>query len=132
MKIESHLENLKESVREIERIIQSDLTGNQRSLGFHASAAAVDMMEIILHQENLIDWGFIVKHEWFNSPNKIREKFPFDFPRKKEMIFLASRIEGVRNNFCYGKRQEEILLESLVSDFNKLKEIFMEVTRHEL
>ncbi len=76
MRIESHLDNLKESIREIHAAVKEGLVPNQRSLGFHTSAAAVDMLEIILHQQNLIDPGFVIKHEWFNSPRKVAEKFP--------------------------------------------------------
>jgi hypothetical protein len=132
MKIESHLENLKESIREIEESISKGLISKQRTLGFHASAGAADVIEIILHKNNLIDSGFIVKHEWFNSKRKIEEKLNFEFPRKKEILDLVVKIEYVRNSLCYGKRQEEEKLEELVSDFNKLKEFFMEVTGYGL
>lgn len=132
MKIESHLENLKESTKEIEEAITKGLSKKQRTLGFHTSAAAIDMLEIILHKNNLIDPGFIIKHEWFNSKRKIEEKFHFDFSDKKEIIKLITNIENVRNNLCYGKRQEEETLEKLVKDFNKLKNIFKEITKYEL
>ena len=42
MKIESHLENLKESLREIEEAITKGLLQKQRTLGFHASAGAIN------------------------------------------------------------------------------------------
>ncbi|MFA7707707.1 MAG: hypothetical protein WCX73_02050 [Candidatus Pacearchaeota archaeon] len=132
MKIESHLENLKESIREIEEAITQGLVNKQRTLGFHTSAGAADIIEIILHKNNLIDLGFIIKHEWFNSKRKIEEKLNFEFPKKKEILDLAVKIEFVRNSLCYGKRQEEDKLEELVSNFNKLKEIFLEVTDYEL
>jgi len=41
-------------------------------------------------------------------------------------------IENSRNSLCYGKRQPEESLEILISNFNKLKEIFSEVTGYEL
>jgi len=47
MKIESHLENLEESIREIENAIKEGLEKKQRTLGFHTSSAAIDMLEII-------------------------------------------------------------------------------------
>jgi len=132
MKIDSHLENLKESVREIEEAITKGLSKKQRTLGFHTSAAAIDILEIILHEKNLIDPGFIIKHEWFNSEKKIEEKFPFDFENKKEIIILIKNIENARNNLCYGKRQDDKTLEKLIQDFNKLKNIFREATNYEL
>ncbi len=132
MKIEYHLENLKESVKEIEKSITEGLLQKQRTLGFHTSAGAVDILEIILHKNNLIDPGFVIKHEWFNSKRKIAEKFPFEFPSKKEIINLVTKIENVRNKLCYGKRADEKELEQLVKDFTLLKKIFMEATNYEL
>lgn len=132
MNVQSHLENLKESLAEIEESIQKGLTVKQRSLGFHASAAATDMLEIVLHEHNLIDPGFVAKHEWLNSPKKIKEKFPFDFPHKSEILSLSAKIEAQRNKLCYGKRQGEEVLAGLIADFNSLKEIFVKVTGHEL
>jgi len=90
------------------------------------------MLEIILHRSNLVDFGFNIKHEWFNSKRRIAEKFPFDFPRKKEILGIIPKIENIRNKLCYGKRQEIFVLEKLVKDFNSLKKIFTEVTGYEL
>jgi len=45
---------------------------------------------------------------------------------------LIKSIESIRNNLCYGKRQEEKVLEKLILDFNKLKRIFNEETKYEL
>ncbi|PIN91361.1 hypothetical protein COU57_00955 [Candidatus Pacearchaeota archaeon CG10_big_fil_rev_8_21_14_0_10_32_14] len=130
MKIESHLENLKESLIEIEDAITKGLEEKQRSLGFHTSAAAIDMLEILLHEKNLIDYGFVIKHEWFNSKKRIKEKFSFEFPHKNEIINLISKIEAVRNTLCYGKRQDKEVLRDLIDNFNKLKSIFMEVSKY--
>src|SRR3990167_2817163 len=99
MKIESHLENLKESLREIEEAVTKGLLQKQRTLGFHASAGAIDILEIILHKNNLIDPGFVIKHEWFNSKKKIAEKLPFDFPKKREILECIVKIEAARNKF---------------------------------
>ncbi len=132
MHISSHFENLKESIFEIEQAIIKGITQKQRTLGFHTSAAAADMLEIILHEQNLIDPGFTIKHEWFNSKRKIQEKFPMSFQNKDEIILLISKIEAVRNTLCYGKRQPEEVLERLITDFNQLKKLFEEVTSHEL
>ncbi len=132
MKIESHLENLKESFRKIDQAIKEGLQENQRTLGFHTSAAAIDILEIILHKKNLIDPGFVIKHEWFNSKNILSEKFSFEFPKKKEMINLIMNIENLRNKLCYGKKQDEKILESLLNDFLKLKKIFQGENQHEL
>ncbi|MBI2135814.1 hypothetical protein HYU06_01965 [Candidatus Woesearchaeota archaeon] len=132
MRIESHLENLKESAKEINDAITEGLLSKQRSIGFHASAGAIDMVEILLHENNLIDTGFVIKHEWFKSEKSIENKFHFDFPNKKEILILVKDIETIRNKLCYGKRQSEETLEKVINDFNKLKEIFSKVSKHEL
>ena len=132
MKIEHHLENLKESVKEIEDAVQEGIVNKQRTLGFHTSSAAIDMLEIIFHKFNLIDPGFVIKHEWFSSKRKIEEKIPFDFPKKAEIIKHIIKIESARNTFCYGKRQDEKELEEVAKEFLKLKGIFSEVSGYEL
>jgi len=132
MKIESHLENLKESVREIEDAVKEGLEKKQRSIGFHTSSAAIDILEIILHKSKLIDPGFVIKHEWLNSKRKIEEKLSFDFQKKNEIFKHIIKIESARNKLCYGKRQKEKNLEEVVNEFNKLKELFIEVSGYEL
>jgi hypothetical protein len=132
MKIESHLENLEESIREIKNAVKEGLEKKQRTIGFHTSSAAIDMLEIILHKNNLIDPGFIIKHEWINSKNKIEEKLSFKFLKKEEILQHIIKIESARNKFCYGKRQKEDVLEKIVDEFNKLKDLFAEVSGYEL
>jgi len=126
MKIETHLRNLKESLSVIEECIEKGLVERQRTIGFSTSAACADMLEILLHKENLIDPGFIIKHEWLKSINKIAEKFPFDFPKKKEILNLILNIEEKRNILCYGKPQEIEVIQEVINNFNKLKKIFKE------
>lgn len=63
MKIESHLKSLRESFELIDESIEKGLLERQRTIGFHTSAACADMLELLLHKKNLIDSGFIVKHE---------------------------------------------------------------------
>ena len=115
MKIEDHQNKLKESLKVIEESIEKGIGERQRTIGFSASVACVDMLEIHLHKHGLITPGFMIKHEWFNSKNKIAEKFPFDFPRKEEILTLVCQIENLRNPLCYGKPQkEEIVLEVII------------------
>src|SRR3989338_10083417 len=123
MKIEDHLKQLKESLEVLEESIEKGLLERQRTIVFNASAAGADMLEILLHKKDLIDPGFIIKHEWFNSPNKIKEKFPFDFPRKKEILELISAIEGKRNILCYGKPQPKETIREVFEAFNRLKKL---------
>lgn len=124
MKIELHIRNLKESIEEIESAIKIGIKERQRTIGFHASAAAADMLEIMLHKENLIDPGFVIKHEWFASKNKIKEKFPFNFKEKEKILELISNIEKERNKLCYGKPQPEKIIINIINNFNELRKKF--------
>jgi len=63
MKIESHYKSLKESLELIEESVQKGILERQRTIGFHCSAAAVDMLEIFLHKSRLIEPGAIIKHD---------------------------------------------------------------------
>lgn len=126
MKIENHLERLRESLDLIGESIEKGLVERQRTIGFNTSAVSVDMLEIFLHRKNLIDQGFLIKHEWLKSKNKIKEKFPFDFSKKKEILNLMFKIEEKRNSLCYGKPQKEDVVREVINNFNKLKEIFKE------
>ncbi|MBS3151573.1 hypothetical protein J4443_04295 [Candidatus Woesearchaeota archaeon] len=108
----------------INESIEKGIVERQRTIGFNTSAASADMLEILLHKESLIDPGFVLKHEWLKSKNKIEEKLPFKFPKKKEIIDLMFKIEEKRNLLCYGKPQKEENVQEVINDFNKLKEIF--------
>lgn len=132
MKIDDHLRNLKESLEEIEGGIVKGLTERQRTIGFNTSAAAVDMLEILLHKNSLIDPGFLIKHEWFNSKKKIAEKFPFSFPAKEEIFEIIMKIEEKRNILCYGKPQKIEVIQLVVDNFNKLKAKFREAGLNEI
>ena len=127
MKIEDHYQQFRESMAVIDECISRGLQERQRNIGFNTSAASADLLEILLHKLNLIDPGFLVKHDWFNSQNKLKEKFAFDFPRKDEILKLITKIEGKRNILCYGRPQDLQLLKEVINDFNKLKKIFREV-----
>ncbi len=126
MKIPDHKERLKESLILIEESIEKGLVERQRTIGFNASAAIADMLEMFLHKNSLIDPGFIIKHEWLKSKKLIENKFPFDFPRKEEIFALILKIEEKRNVLCYGKPQKEEIIREVINNFNKIKEIFRE------
>lgn len=125
MQLESHYANLRESLEEIEDAIKKGITKKQRTIGFHTSAAAADMFEIILHRRNLITSGFLVKHDWFAAKNKIKSKLPYEFPEKEEIIGLIATIEEKRNILCYGRPRSEEEIKRIIDTFNKLKSKFI-------
>lgn len=124
MNIEKHLERLKESIEVIDEGITKDITKRQRTIGFSVSAASADMFEIFLHKNKFVDPGFIVKHEWFKSKNKIKEKFPFDFKDKERILELMTSIEESRDPLCYGTPKPESLIKEVINKFNELRSMF--------
>jgi len=126
MRIESHQERLNESLELIQESIEKGIVERQRTIGFNTSAASADMLEMLLHKKSLIDPGFVIKHEWLKSKNKIEEKLMFNFPNKKEIIDLMFKIEEKRNSLCYGKLQKEEVIWEVINNFNKLKDMFKE------
>jgi len=132
MKNEDHLKNLLESMEVIEESIEKGIAKRQRNIGFNASVAATDMLEMYLHKENLIDPGVIIKHEWFNSENKLKDKFPFEFRNKTKIFALIKEIEQKRNLLCYGKPQKEETLQEVIMALKKLKNEFKEMGLNEI
>lgn len=126
MNIEKHLERLRESIEVIDESITKDIVRRQRTIGFSVSAASADMFEIFLHKNKLVDPGFIVKHEWFKSKNKMKDKFPFDFEDKEKILKLMNSIENRRDPLCYGTPKEEEFIREVIKEFNELKRIFKE------
>lgn len=124
MNINKHYERLNESLDVLNESIEKGITKRQRTIGFNCSAASADMLEIYLHKNNLIDPGFVIKHEWMKSKNKVNDKFPFDFEKKEEILDIMHEIEEKRNALCYGVPMEEDKVKSVILNFNKLKQIF--------
>ena len=84
-------------------------------------------MELYLHKNNMLSLSARITHTWMKSENKINEKLPFDFPRKKEIIELIFYIEKKRDELCYGKRVEPRIIAEQLENFNRLGQIFREV-----
>ena len=127
MNVDKHSERLAESLEVLDESISKDITKRQRTISFNCPVASADMFEIYLHQSNLIDPGFTVKHEWFKSKNKMKEKFPFEFPSKKEILGLMEKIEEKRNDLCYGSPKKEETVKGVILNFNKLKQLFQQI-----
>ena len=124
MRIEAHEQRLKESIDVIEESIEAGITKRQRNIGFNASAAAIDMLEILLHKAGKLGTDAIIKHEWLNSKRKTEEKLGFDFPHKAMILKLIQAIESSRNRLCYGTPRPEREIAEVIHAFNKLREEF--------
>jgi hypothetical protein len=127
MNIEAHRSALKESLEEIKESVQKGLEERQRTIGFHCSAAAADMLEIFLHERNLINPGASIKHDLFASSRKAEERLPFEFQDKEKLIGLFLDLERQRNLLCYGKQQTRKRIEDYLSVFNSIRKTFDEL-----
>lgn len=123
MKMEDHYRNLKESLKAVKYCVREGVEDNQRSLGFHTSVAATDMLEIYLHKNNLIDPGFVIKHDLFASKNKANDRLP-EFEEKDKIIDIMVGIETKRNLLCYGKKQIKEVLTDVLKRFYEIEKIF--------
>ena len=121
MKIEDHKRNINESLEVLKESIQKGLKERQRNIGFNVSVAATEMLEVFLHENNLISPGALLKHDWFSSVRKANEKLNFDFQNKEYIIDILNKIEQKRNILCYGKPQREEEISDVLEKFNKLK-----------
>lgn len=131
MRIEDHKKRLEESLKAIEENIEKGIVERQRNIGFNTSAAATDMLEILLHKKSLIDQGTVIKHEWLKSKKSIKNKLPFEFPNKEEIMELIFKIEEKRNVLCYGKPQKAETIQELIENFNKLRDILKKEVFHD-
>ncbi|MBU2523045.1 MAG: hypothetical protein KKE23_02015 [Nanoarchaeota archaeon] len=125
MNIEGHLQSIKESLEEIEEAIKKGIEFRQRTIGFHTSVSACDMLEALLHKLGLVSPGFVVKHDWFNSMKKVKEKIVMEFPKKEKIITLMQEIEKQRNLLCYGKPKSKETIAEVIRKFNELKGVFV-------
>jgi hypothetical protein len=131
MKPDTHLLKIKETQEELEDTIRKGYTHRQVSIGFLTSFIACNLFELFLHRLRLIDLSANFKHEWFTSKRKIRERLPFDFPRKQEILELMHSIEKNRNILCYGNPQPEQDIKEQVERLRTLEKIFQELQPHE-
>ena len=120
MKIEAHIAAVRESLDELKDCIAKGIESRQRTIGFHCSAAAVDLLEIFLHQQNFIEPSAHIKHNWFSSTITEAKRLP-EFPKKIEFLEILNKIEKNRNLLCYGKPQPAKTAEEAILLFNKLK-----------
>lgn len=95
------MDAIDESFRNIAKCVDTEIEKNQRTIGFHTSLGSIEMLELYLHKIGVLPFTFRLNHTWMKSQKKIKEKLPFDFPGKAEIIPLMSYIEKNRDVFCY-------------------------------
>ena len=124
MLIENHIRIIREGFSAVHWAIDQGIEEKQTTIGFYSSVIAVNMFELFLQEKKLIKSDYLLKHEWFKSKNKIREKIDFEFERKEEILDLLFKIEEKRNILCYGKKQSIDLINKMLEYIYDLKDIF--------
>lgn len=102
------------------------------TIGLHASACSIELLELYLHALEKISVGTMIKHEWFKAPKSDQKiaplaerKIPADFPAKSDLFRLMYSIEENRNKLIYGK-PNILAIESVYNAFRKLHQIISE------
>lgn len=124
MREEAHLQRLKESLEVLQDSVKRGLLERQRTVGFHASAAAIDYLEILLHRKRLIDPGVVLQHDQFGSREQAERRVPESLPNRKKILNLIVGIEEKRNLLCYGTPRPREEVRAIYEKFLELKEIF--------
>jgi len=124
MKAEEHYNAVRESLEVIEESVQIGIEQRQRTIGFHCSAAAVDMLELFLHKQNSINPGKIVKHDFFSSEKKAHRMLPEKFRDREIIIPILVQLETKRNQLCYGKIKPTKDIEDYLAVFHKVRSFF--------
>lgn len=124
MKLEYHKRQFLESLRALEFAVERGAGEWQRSIGFHASAAGIDLLSLYLFEQRLITPGTQINHRWLRSTTTLAEKLPFDFPNKDLIIEKMAFIESRRDPFCYGRTQSLDEIMQVIQAFQELRRIF--------
>ncbi len=127
--IQVHKERIQEHVQAIEEAIAVGIEKRPATIGLHASACSIALVELYLHKLGKITAGAMVKHEWFKKPQpgqKIaplaERKLGVEFPQKAEVFSLLYTIEEERNKLIYGNPSKAVV-ESVVNSFQKLHKL---------
>ena len=121
-----HKERIREHIQEINDAIAIGLEKRPATLGLHASACAISLVEAYLHALGKISVGSMIKHEWFKPPKAGQKIAPLaerkigaDFPHKDEIFSLMYTIEEHRNKLIYGK-PTKTAIDAVLTSFQKL------------
>lgn len=120
--IENHKAILRELLEDIEEKVRADLViQRQKILGFALSEASTNLLAVLLLKNGLVSSGFMVNHRYFSSQKAAKERFPFSFPRKDEIIDSMVAQENFRDRLCYGKHKDRKEAEDAIKNLYHLK-----------
>lgn len=108
--IAEHKKRIQEHLEELQDAVNIGLEKRPVTVGLHASACALEMLEMYLHLAGLISTGKKVSHMWFKRPQEgqkieplIERKLLVSFPDKEKAYALIYDIEDSRDNLVYSK-----------------------------
>ncbi|MBI2151467.1 hypothetical protein HYU21_01940 [Candidatus Woesearchaeota archaeon] len=135
--LQIHKEHITEHVQELTDAIAIGVEKRAVTIGLHASACSIELLELYLHVLGKISAGAMIKHEWFKSPKPEQKIAPLaerkimnDFPNKVQLLSLMYIIEEERNKLIYG-RPNLTALEAVLNSFNKLHQIIKDRLKEE-
>lgn len=135
--ISVHKNRVKEHLEELQEAINTGIVSRPATIGFHTVACIMNLLELYLHKKGLIDYGKVIKHEWFKRPKKeqkieplIERKLPASFDGKEQIYNLLYVLEENRDMLIYGQTSKE-QIEFVLKTFQNLKKILLEKLEEE-
>ncbi len=132
MKIEKREEILKEVIDEIDSALKDNrgLVFHQRRLAFLLSLGALNILELYLHNLNVIKEGVKLNHLWFKRKRQTINEYlqnqiisPISSIKDMEKIIdLIIQIEEKRDDLAYGAKANEEVIQQKINLFFKLWE----------
>ena len=133
MRKERHEEVLKEVLDEIGSALndKQGLLIHQRRLAFSISLGAVNLLELHLHNLNIMKVGSMIDHTWFkrskkNVLDKLEMQITSPISSVKDidgLVEIIRDIEEKRDDLAYGAPATEDVLQNKINLFFKLKKI---------
>lgn len=121
---DEHITAIKEFEEDIkEKVNKGIIEKRQRIIEFSLTECAKNYFELYLHKKKLVDKGIDINHRWFSSKKIAYQKFPFEFPHKRELLSKMVNLEKKRNLLCYGKRKPRKDVEEAIKTFYELKNL---------
>jgi len=134
MLAEKHKQKLREVMDEIQTALE-DMRGlaiHQSRLADMISLGATNLIELYLHNLQLMKAGGRLEHQWFRSKQekvlaRIEQQIVSsaeNIPKIKEILALASGLEQNRNDLVYGSPVgDEAILKNKIRTFLELKKL---------
>lgn len=137
MRIEKHVESLREVMDEIEKALEDErgLLVHQRRIALMLSMGICDLVEIYLQRLKVLKEGSRIKHTWFRgsgTKSRLSDQITGSIDSIKridEIIHLASGIEEKRDDLTYSSPlTSDKLLREKIDQFLDLKGIVEDET----